>query len=140
MTSDEDLSIDRITRLAISEVAEAIRQKVTRDLSSDEFGAIRAIINTEHFWARAEEMRMFVQHKDPKDVLRMLTAIGERYREGGDAAFVPATPPAPSDRYCGICDGTGKCYCLRKGPGTAVGCRRCGGNAKCRHCRGSGTV
>lgn len=140
--SEADLSIERITQVAISEVRDAISSKIGRKLTETESNAIAAIIDTEHFWARAEELRMFVQHKAAKDVLEMVTSIGNRYRELGKAAFTSAVQPTPAPRirHCGMCNGTGKCYCIRKGSGTAEGCSRCAGDAKCRHCRGTGTI
>jgi hypothetical protein len=137
--SEADLSIERITQVAISEAREAISNKIGRELTENESAAITTIIDTEHFWARAEELQMFVQHNDAKDVLEMVTSIGTRYRELGKAAFAPAVQP-PRIRHCGMCNGSGECYCIRKGSGTAVGCPRCAGDGKCRHCRGSGTI
>jgi len=138
--TDADLSIERITQVAISEVRDAISDKVGRKLSETESNVIAAIIDTEHFWARAEELQMFVQHKDSRAVSDMLTSISERYQQFGKAAFASATSAAPQQRNCGICNGTGQCYCLRKGSGTEVGCARCAGDAKCRHCAGSGIL
>jgi hypothetical protein len=138
--SDSDYNIERITQIAISEVCSVISHKIGRELSETEVGGIAAIIDTEHFWARAEELQMFTRHKNAKDVLNMVTNIGNRYRQVGKEAFAPAVPPTPSARYCGMCNGSGECYCIRKGPGTAEGCPRCTGDVKCRHCRGSGTI
>lgn len=143
MLDDADYSIEQITQLAIAEVSEAISGKIGRDLTDDESGAIAAIIGTEHFWARAEEFRMFVQHKDASHVLAMVTSLGSRYRDfkAGISDFAPAKPdPVPRARYCNMCNGSGECYCIRKGPGTAAGCPRCAGNGICRHCRGSSSV
>jgi hypothetical protein len=44
----------------------------------------------------------------------------------------------PEEVECGHCGGSGKCFCLRKGAGTAAGCVRCGGSGKCRACGGKG--
>ena len=137
---DPDLSIERATQLAIAEVIGAISSKTGRSLTHDETAAVTAIIDTEHFWARAEEMRMFVQLKDPNDVQNMVNSIGERYRNGGKAAFERPAAPDPAPRHCNMCKGSGECYCIRKGPGNAANCPRCSGNAQCRYCRGSGTI
>lgn len=40
---------------------------------------------------------------------------------------------------CVTCTGSGKCFCIRKGPGNPVGCPRCGGSGECRHCKGTGS-
>jgi hypothetical protein len=52
------------------------------------------------------------------------------------------TTEAPSTWYrpgvCGRCQGSGKCYCLRKGPGNATGCARCRGSGHCQFCQGTG--
>jgi len=138
--SEADLSIERITQVAISEVRDAISNKIGRGLTESESDAIAAIVDTEHFWTRAEELRMFVQHKGAEDVSNMVTSIGERCRELGNAAFAPTVPATPRIRNCGMCNGSGECYCLRKGSGTALGCPRCAGDAKCRHCDGSGKM
>ena len=39
---------------------------------------------------------------------------------------------------CVPCGGSGKCYCIRKGPGNPTGCPRCNGSGKCGVCQGSG--
>lgn len=39
---------------------------------------------------------------------------------------------------CGQCDGSGTCYCVRKGGGVAADCARCGGTGKCHVCYGTG--
>jgi len=44
----------------------------------------------------------------------------------------------PEEIECANCGGSGKCYCLRKGAGTAANCVRCGGSGKCRVCGGRG--
>jgi hypothetical protein len=37
---------------------------------------------------------------------------------------------------CSVCQGSGKCLCLRKGSGNAATCSRCAGTGKCSHCKG----
>lgn len=39
---------------------------------------------------------------------------------------------------CVQCGGSGKCYCIRKGPGNPSGCVRCNGAGRCGVCQGSG--
>jgi hypothetical protein len=39
---------------------------------------------------------------------------------------------------CVQCGGSGRCYCIRKGPGNPVGCARCNGTGDCGVCQGSG--
>ncbi len=39
---------------------------------------------------------------------------------------------------CATCNGSGQCFCIRKGTGNPVGCPRCGGSGECRHCTGTG--
>lgn len=39
---------------------------------------------------------------------------------------------------CWTCNGTGQCFCLRKGKGDPVDCVRCKGCGQCQHCAGSG--
>ncbi len=39
---------------------------------------------------------------------------------------------------CVQCGGSGKCYCIRKGPGNPVDCVRCNGTGNCGVCQGSG--
>ena len=136
----DDLSIEHITHVAISEVCDALSNKVGRKLTETESNAIAAIIDTEHFWARAEELQMFVRHKDFHAVSDMLTSVSERYTQLGKAAFAPATPVTTIKRNCGICNGSGLCYCHRKGSGNEVDCPRCAGDAKCRHCAGTGIL
>ncbi len=113
--TDADLSIQRITQIAISEACDAISHKIGRELTAGESNAVAAIIDTEHFWARAEELQMFVQHNDSQAVSDMLTLTSERYEQFGKASFGSVKPVAPQQRDCGICNGSGQCYCLRKG-------------------------
>lgn len=145
MPDDDDLSIERITQLAIEDVSSAIREKIGRSLSDDESNAVSAIVGTEHFWARAEEMLMFVRNKSSTEVLDAIAALAIRHREQKNKP--PETRSGVAEQHdimrrrpCNMCNGSGTCYCIRKGPGTAVGCPRCAGSAECRHCRGSGTV
>ncbi|MCA8985673.1 MAG: hypothetical protein R3C12_04145 [Planctomycetaceae bacterium] len=39
---------------------------------------------------------------------------------------------------CPTCQGTGKCYCIRKGSGVPSECPRCQGTGQCKHCKGTG--
>jgi hypothetical protein len=39
---------------------------------------------------------------------------------------------------CYQCRGSGKCYCIRKGPGNPTGCARCSGTGNCHMCHGTG--
>jgi len=39
---------------------------------------------------------------------------------------------------CPTCQGTGHCFCIRKGGGDPTNCARCGGSGHCKHCAGSG--
>ncbi|MCY2974538.1 MAG: hypothetical protein NTW52_07695 [Planctomycetota bacterium] len=53
-------------------------------------------------------------------------------------------PPEPEPEKlripCHVCNGTGKCFCLRKGPGNSAGCPRCATSGNCRHCGGTGVA
>jgi hypothetical protein len=42
------------------------------------------------------------------------------------------------EQPCPPCQGTGQCYCIRKGSGLSSECPRCQGTGQCRHCRGTG--
>lgn len=138
MSDENESSIDHIVLVANSDVREAISRKIGRSLSNDETEAIAAIIGTEHFWARAEEILMFVRHKDATDVQRMIDTLATRFREGMLPANDEARERPARVIHCDMCSATGVCYCIRKGPGTADGCPRCGGTEKCRHCNGTG--
>lgn len=46
----------------------------------------------------------------------------------------------PLPQACPACSGTGKCYCIRKGSGSATGCPRCDETGACRHCKGKKLV
>jgi hypothetical protein len=39
---------------------------------------------------------------------------------------------------CTQCGGSGKCFCIRKGPGNPTGCARCCGSGSCHVCQGTG--
>lgn len=71
-----------------------------------------------------------------------------RKRERTDYAF-GGEPREPDTTYekignlvtsgaCVQCSGSGRCYCIRKGPGNPTGCVRCNGSGKCGVCLGSG--
>lgn len=72
-----------------------------------------------------------------------------RPRERTDYAMDTDTSPPESDIYarfvslvragaCVQCGGSGKCFCIRKGPGTPAGCVRCNGSGDCNRCGGMG--
>jgi hypothetical protein len=77
----KDHSIEEITQLAVQDVADAIAAKIGRELSADEFGGVAKIVGTEHFWARAEEMLMFVRYRSEDEVANAVTELGIRYRD-----------------------------------------------------------
>lgn len=138
MTDENDQSIDHIIRLANSDVGAAISSKIGRSLTNDELQAIAAIIGNEYFWARAEELLMFARHRTAGDVQNMVATLAERFREGTLPTKDDAHERPARVIHCDMCGTTGVCYCIRKGPGTALGCPRCGGTEKCRHCNGTG--
>ena len=138
MSDENDQSIDRIVRLANNDVRDAISSKIGRSLTNDETEAIATIIGTEHFWARAEELLMFVRHKDASEVQNMTVTIATRLREGMLPKNETAHERPARVIHCDMCGSTGVCYCIRKGPGNASGCPRCGGTEECRHCNGTG--
>jgi hypothetical protein len=39
---------------------------------------------------------------------------------------------------CPVCQGSGNCFCIRKGAGHPNECPRCGGIGHCRYCKGTG--
>ena len=52
---------------------------------------------------------------------------------------LPSEPDTEMIRLpCSVCQGTGRCFCLRKGTGDPTGCLRCSGTGKCSHCGGAG--
>lgn len=138
MLEDSDLSIERIVRLANKDVGDAISTKIGRSLTVDESNAIATIIGTEHFWARAEELLMFVRHRSASEVRDATAMLATRFREGTLASQDASHENSTRVIHCDMCNASGVCYCIRKGPGTAVGCPRCGGTEKCRHCNGTG--
>ena len=139
MSDEGELSIERITRLANEDVRNAISEKIGRSLTDDESNAIFTTIGTEHFWARAEELLMFVQHRNANEVLDTIATLRTQFRNGELALREASHESTPPVTGCDMCKGTGNCYCIRKGPGIAAGCPRCAGSAKCRRCQGKGT-
>ena len=138
MPDDNDLSIEHIVRLANKGVCDVISTKIGRSLTSDEANAISAVIGSEHFWARAEELLIFVRHNSTSDVANAMAMLATRFREGSLTRGEESLPHAKRVNQCDMCNSTGACYCTRKGPGTAARCPRCGGTEKCRHCNGTG--
>jgi len=50
-------------------------------------------------------------------------------------------PPRPGQvGTCGYCDGSGDCYCKRKGMASSNQCARCNGSGKCHICKGTGRL
>jgi hypothetical protein len=139
MSDDSDLSIERVVQLANKDVCDAISNKMGRSLTTDESGAISAVIGTEHFWARAEELLMFVRHNESSKVQNTTETLAARFRDGTLPTPENSRETTPRVIQCDMCGSTGVCYCIRKGPGTAEKCPRCGGSEKCRHCNGTGT-
>ena len=139
MPDDSDVSIERIVRLANEDVCEVIATKIGRSLAADELSAISTIIGTEYFWARAEELRMFVQHQSASHVLDTINMLRTRFRDGTLTSREDFRETTTRVLRCDMCNSSGACYCIRKEPGTAAGCPRCGGTGKCRHCNGTGT-
>jgi len=139
MPEDIDPNIERIVRIANRDVCDAISSKIGRALTSDESNAISTFIGTEYFWARAEELSMFVQHRSAEEVTATAVMSATRFREGTLVFQEGSREATKRVIHCNMCKATGDCYCIRQGPRTAVGCPRCGGTAKCRHCNGTGT-
>ena len=140
---EHDLSLERIAKIAVNDVVTAIHEKIGRALTDDEFGFIDSVVGTEHFWARAEEILMFVRQKTATDVLDAITKSGIWYRERLTNArdVKPESVSEPTTnrkRSCDMCNSTGVCYCIRKGPGNSSGCPRCESSGSCRYCRGTG--
>lgn len=61
-------------------------------------------------------------------------AVGEETEDSEEIPQQTTRPVIP----CWTCQGTGKCFCLRKGSGDPVNCSRCQGSGQCRHCHGTG--
>lgn len=56
-----------------------------------------------------------------------------------DTDLQPEPEIKTSPRPCPVCQGSGKCFCLRKGSGNAADCPRCDGTGKCSHCKVTGS-
>ena len=138
MPDENDQNINHIVRLANNDVRHAISSKIGRSLTSDETDAIATILGNEHFWARAEELLMFVRHKDASEVQSMAATLATRFREGTLPKNDGEHERPARVIHCDMCGSAGVCYCIRKRPGTANDCPRCGGTEKCRHCNGTG--
>jgi hypothetical protein len=85
----------------------------------------------------SDEVEWFFQEMKEDETAVVVGNVGE---ETPDVA--PPPPPAV-ERYvskCNMCQGSGECFCIRKGPGNAVGCLRCKGTGQCQHCHGTGNT
>lgn len=82
----------------------------------------------------ADEIRWFFDEMKERPDAVAIGDVGEETPDTGPTD----EPVATKDLPCWTCQGTGQCFCLRKGPGTAEGCPRCGGTGRCRHCEGTG--
>lgn len=71
--------------------------------------------------------------KSPPDILGIVGS------ELPDADLQPESETPMVRLPCSVCQGSGKCYCLRKGTGNAATCPRCAGTGKCSHCKGTQT-
>jgi tetratricopeptide (TPR) repeat protein len=76
---------------------------------------------------------------------------GQVYRLKGNEARAAAdfqeaerlskNPPRPGQvGTCSYCNGSGDCYCKRKGLASSAQCVRCNGSGKCHVCRGTGRL
>lgn len=81
MADDDDLRIEHIIELAQQDIADAVSEKIGRELTEAEQKGICRIVGGEHFWARAEEMQMFIRFHSRDDVLRMIADVGDHYSE-----------------------------------------------------------
>lgn len=72
--------------------------------------------------------------KTPTDILGF---VGSEIPDT-DLQSEPETQQAMR-RRCSVCQGSGKCFCLRKGSGNTAGCPRCNGTGECSHCKGTGS-
>jgi hypothetical protein len=68
--------------------------------------------------------------KSPTDIL------GNVGSELPDTDLQPESETQIVRLPCSVCQGSGKCFCLRKGSGNAATCPRCTGTGKCSHCKG----
>jgi hypothetical protein len=139
MPDEEDISLAHIVEAANEDVCGAFSDKIRRSLTNDEVSALSIIIGTEYFWARAEELLMFVQSKSKSEVTSAITTLAARFRNGELRKQEGPRETKARVIECNMCQGNGVCYCIRKGPGTAIGCPRCAGSGKCCHCKGRGT-
>lgn len=71
--------------------------------------------------------------QDFEDYVRFYVAVTDGLF---DEPYVPAAIKRIS--ICAACNGSGRCFCIRKGSGQPAGCPRCSGSAACRHCKGTG--
>jgi hypothetical protein len=79
MSDADDLSIQSIIRTACRDVEIAASRKLNRDLIDRERHGIELLVNTEHFWARAEEALMFIRFNDADRINRMLAHLSSKY-------------------------------------------------------------
>ncbi len=79
MDDADDLSIESIIRASRNDVEAAASHKLSRDLTDREKRGIELLINTEHFWARAEEALMFIRFNDADKVGVMLAQLAAKY-------------------------------------------------------------
>jgi hypothetical protein len=74
-----DLSIESIIRTACKDVEGAASHKLSRDLTDREKHGIQLLVNTEHFWARAEEALMFIRFNDADRINAMLVHLAAKW-------------------------------------------------------------
>jgi hypothetical protein len=86
-------------------------------------------------------MDLVRQGADDRDAQYDLTlALSDLGRVLG-VSLLSQLPPRPGQfGLCAYCQGTGDCYCKRKGAGSAERCPRCAGSGKCHLCRGTGRM
>ena len=91
--------------------------------------------NLSFFEMFAQEADLLFDEAEPMTLDDTVGVVGQ----GRPDCPIPIDDSLPLPHACLVCSGTGKCYCIRKGSGSATGCIRCNESGACRHCKGKGT-
>lgn len=80
-----------------------------------------------------DEINWFFDEMKEDKLAVVVGSVGDEVEDTQDAAREIIRPTA----LCPTCQGTGQCYCIRKGGGLSSSCPRCQGTGHCKHCSGT---
>jgi hypothetical protein len=127
IAGDNDLYMDRVTKKSFAGCG-LVQLKLTKPM------AIAYVETGFDCGAIVYELRSGRRRIGVEVAMELEELEASLEDEGGESS----DPAGFRDGLCIHCQGSGDCYCLRKGAKTPAGCPRCGGSGRCGVCKGQG--